>query len=284
MSIDHYPHIIPNIGEMDKFWEFFGFWAKRYGYVLRCLKEGAEGDKHFTDYELRSRRGKVYVSSTFYWGERTFLTDLSTFGAWTSEYADASLIDDVISRVGELRLGTVPKQLGCFVDKLHSMLYQYDFYNHDETAYTHAAKLLLLKLPKEMQASACFKCTGKRSFGTSYAKELREKIRKGNEAEWVRPYSQLLNNFFCPGLSDRILSVLDKNNIEIVEVGSHNVMSDVFAKIRERGRDFIREPDEFECCYYKLSVPNKGTDEIYCLPFDDKMFACEFREKFGLVH
>lgn len=58
---------------------------------------------------------------------------------------------------------------------------------------------------------------------------------------------------------------------------------DVFAKIRERGRDFIREPDEFECCYYKLSVPNKGTDEIYCLPFDDKMFACEFREKFGFV-
>ena len=217
MSIDHYPHIIPNIGEMDKFWEFFGFWAKRYGYVLRCLKEGAEGDKHFTDYEL-SRRKKVYVSSTFYWGERTFLTDVSTFGAWTSEYADASLIDDVIGQVGEFRLGTVPKQLGCFVDKLHSMLYQYDFYNHEEIAYTHAAKLLLLKLPKEMQASACFKCTGKRSFGTSYAKELREKIRKGNEAEWVRPYSKLLNNFFCPGLSDRILSVLDKNNIEIVEL------------------------------------------------------------------
>lgn len=54
MSIDHYPHIIPDIGEMDKFWEFFGFWATRYGYVLRCLKEGAVGDKHFTDYELRS--------------------------------------------------------------------------------------------------------------------------------------------------------------------------------------------------------------------------------------
>ena len=117
MSIDHYPHIIPDIGEMDKFWEFFGFWAERYGCVLRCLKEGAEGDKHFTDYE----------------------------------------------------------------------------------------------------------------------------------------------------------------------VSSLDVMSDVFAKIRERGRDFIREPDEFECCYYKLSVPNKGTDEIYCLPFDDKMFACEFREKFGFV-
>lgn len=165
MSIEHYPHIIPDIGEMDKFWEFFGFWAKRYGYVLRCLKEGAEGDKHFTDYEL-SRRKKVYVSSTFYWGERTFLTDVSTFGAWTSEYADASLIDDVIGQV---------------------------------------------------------------------------------------------------------------------EVSSLDVMSDVFAKIRERGRDFIREPDEFECCYYKLSVPNKGTDEIYCLPFDDKMFACEFREKFGFV-
>lgn len=216
---------------------------------------------------------------------------------YSSAFKDVSFIDSVIRSISNIDPGVIKgdKVLGNKLEELagslNSLLYKYRAYNRDPTLFRYvleqyasltysfqskSKRVNVTVIPYEEQHTVnvclttegepCFECNASaENIGNSFCREFRKALRQGEIAKKspLRKVFELANSYYCQGISDRLLDILDKNNIEIMDILGVERKGDLMAV---------------------LQLPDEEAKKVVYIPNDEKSFVSSFRKIFGNIH
>lgn len=284
----------------QRFWRFFNDEAKKYGLCFNPFPVTENRDEGYSlqIYDLLKADGtKLHGSSFFFDKEIKRGGGRGLFGLYSSAFKDVSFIDSVISSIADLDKKVIKgdkvliENLENLTGFLQGLLYKYGAYNKDPTLfkyvleqyallpYSSQSKRLRVNItviPYEEQhtVNVCLTTEGEPHFecnasaeniGNSFCREFRKALRQGEIAKKspLRKVFELANSYYCQGISDRLLDILDKNNIEIMDILGVERKGDLMAV---------------------LQLPDEEAKKVVYIPNDEKSFVSSFRKVFGNIH
>lgn len=284
----------------QRFWRFFNDEAKKYGLCFNPfpVTENRDEDYSLQIYDLLKADGtKLHGSSFFFDKEIKRGGGRGLFGLYSSAYKDVSFIDSVISSIANLDKKVIKgdkvliENLENLTGFLQGLLYKYGAYNKDPTVFKYileqyasltysfqskSKRVNVTVIPYEEQhtVNVCLTTEGEPHFecnasaeniGNSFCREFRKALRQGEIAKKspLRKLFELANSYYCQGISDRLLDILDKNNIEIMDILGVERKGDLMAV---------------------LQLPDEEAKKVVYIPNDEKSFVSSFRKAFGNIH
>lgn len=284
----------------QRFWRFFNDEAKKYGLCFNPfpVTENRDEDYSLQIYDLLKADGtKLHGSSFFFDKEIKRGGGRGLFGLYSSAYKDVSFIDSVISSIANLDKKVIKgdkvliENLENLTGFLQGLLYKYGAYNKDPTVFKYileqyasltysfqskSKRVNVTVIPYEEQhtVNVCLTTEGEPHFecnasaeniGNSFCREFRKALRQGEIAKKspLRKLFELANSYYCQGISDRLLDILDKNNIEIMDILGVERKGDLMAV---------------------LQLPDEEAKKVVYIPNDEKSFVSSFRKVFGNIH
>lgn len=284
----------------QRFWRFFNDEAKKYGLCFNPFPVTENRDEGYSlqIYDLLKADGtKLHGSSFFFDKEIKRGGGRGLFGLYSSAYKDVSFIDSVISSIANLDKKVIKgdkvliERLEYLTGFLQGLLYKYGAYNKDPTVFKYvleqyasltysfqskSKRVNVTVIPYEEQhtVNVCLTTEGEPHFecnasaeniGNSFCREFRKALRQGEIAKKspLRKLFELANSYYCQGISDRLLDILDKNNIEIMDILGVERKGDLMAV---------------------LQLPDEEAKKVVYIPNDEKSFVSSFRKVFGNIH
>lgn len=284
----------------QRFWRFFNDEAKKYGLCFNPFPVTENRDEGYSlqIYDLLKADGtKLHGSSFFFDKEIKRGGGRGLFGLYSSAYKDVSFIDSVISSIANLDKKVIKgdkvliENLENLTGFLQGLLYKYGAYNKDPTVFKYvleqyasltysfqskSKRVNVTVIPYEEQhtVNVCltterephFECNASaENIGNSFCREFRKALRQGEIAKKspLRKLFELANSYYCQGISDRLLDILDKNNIEIMDILGVERKGDLMAV---------------------LQLPDEEAKKVVYIPNDEKSFVSSFRKAFGNIH
>lgn len=284
----------------QRFWRFFNDEAKKYGLCFNPFPVTENRDEGYSlqIYDLLKADGtKLHGSSFFFDKEIKRGGGRGLFGLYSSAYKDLSFIDSVISSIANLDKKVIKgdkvliERLEYLTGFLQGLLYKYGAYNKDPTVFKYvleqyasltysfqskSKRVNVTVIPYEEQhtVNVCLTTEGEPHFecnasaeniGNSFCREFRKALRQGEIAKKspLRKLFELANSYYCQGISDRLLDILDKNNIEIMDILGVERKGDLMAV---------------------LQLPDEEAKKVVYIPNDEKSFVSSFRKVFGNIH
>ena len=277
------------------FWKFFNDEAERFRLEFRPHPSKRNEDEGYSlqCYELYRLNGtKLYQNSFFFDKEIMRGGGRGLFGLYSSAFKDVSFIDSVISSIANLDKKVIKgdkvliENLENLTGFLQGLLYKYGAYNKDPTLFKYvlltyssqskSVRVNITVIPYEEQHTVnvclttegepCFECNASaKNIGNSFCSEFRKALRQGKIAKKspLRKVFELANSYYCQGISDRLLDILDKNNIEIMDILGVERKGDLMAV---------------------LQLPDADEEAMVYIPNDEKSFVSSFRKVFGNIH
>lgn len=283
-----------------RFWSFFNDEAEKYGLCFNYfpVTENKDEDYSLQIYDLFNADGKkIYETSFFFDKEIKRGGGIGLFGLYSSGFKDVSFIDSVISSIANLDKKVIKgdkvliERLEYLTGFLQGLLYKYGAYNKDPTVFKYvleqyasltysfqskSKRVNVTVIPYEEQhtVNVCLTTEGEPHFecnasaeniGNSFCREFRKALRQGEIAKKspLRKLFELANSYYCQGISDRLLDILDKNNIEIMDILGVEKKGDLMAV---------------------LQLPDEEAKKVVYIPNDEKSFVSSFRKVFGNIH
>lgn len=290
----------PDLINERRFWRFFNDEAEKYNLVFRpySVKENKNEGYSLQIYDLLNADGKgkkLYENSFFFDKEIEKGGGRGLFGLYSSAYKDVSFIDSVITSISNLDKNVIKgdkvliENLENLTGFLQGLLYKYGAYNKDPTVFKYvleqyasltysfqSKRVNVTVIPYEEQhtVNVCLTTEGEPHFecnasaeniGNSFCREFRKALRQGEIAKKspLRKLFELANSYYCQGISDRLLDILDKNNIEIMDILGVERKGDLMAV---------------------LQLPDEEAKKVVYIPNDEKSFVSSFRKVFGNIH
>ena len=284
----------------QRFWSFFNDEAEKYGLCFNYfpVTENKDEDYSLQIYDLLNADGKkIYETSFFFDKEIKRGGGIGLFGLYSSGFKDVSFIDSVISSIAHLDKKVIKgdkvliERLEYLTGFLQGLLYKYGAYNKDPTVFKYvleqyasltysfqskSKRVNVTVIPYEEQytVNVCLTTEGEPHFecnasaeniGNSFCREFRKALRQGEIAKKspLRKLFELANSYYCQGISDRLLDILDKNNIEIMDILGVERKGDLMAV---------------------LQLPDEEAKKVVYIPHDEKSFVSSFRKVFGNIH
>lgn len=289
-----------NLINEQRFWSFFNDEAEKYGLCFNYFPVTENKDEGYSlqIYALLNADGKkIYETSFFFDKEIKRGGGRGLFGLYSSAFKDVSFIDSVISSIANLDKKVIKgdkvliENLENLTGFLQGLLYKYGAYNKDPTLFRYvleqyasltysfqskSKKVNVTVIPYEEQhtVNVCLTTEGEPHFecnasaeniGNSFCREFRKALRQGEIAKKspLRKLFELANSYYCQGISDRLLDILDKNNIEIMDILGVERKGDLMAV---------------------LQLPDADEEAMVYIPNDEKSFVSSFRKAFGNIH
>lgn len=289
-----------NLINEQRFWSFFNDEAEKYGLCFNYFPVTENKDEGYSlqIYALLNADGKkIYETSFFFDKEIKRGGGRGLFGLYSSAYKDVSFIDSVISSIANLDKKVIKgdkvliERLEYLTGFLQGLLYKYRAYNRDPTLFRYvleqyasltysfqskSKRVNVTVIPYEEQhtVNVCLTTEGEPHFecnasaeniGNSFCREFRKALRQGEIAKKspLRKLFELANSYYCQGISDRLLDILDKNNIEIMDILGVERKGDLMAV---------------------LQLPDEEAKKVVYIPNDEKSFVSSFRKVFGNIH
>lgn len=289
-----------NLINEQRFWSFFNDEAEKYGLCFNYFPVTENKDEGYSlqIYDLLNADGKkIYETSFFFDKEIKRGGGIGLFGLYSSAYKDLSFIDSVISSIANLDKKVIKgdkvliERLEYLTGFLQGLLYKYRAYNRDPTLFRYvleqyasltysfqskSKRVNVTVIPYEEQhtVNVCLTTEGEPHFecnasaeniGNSFCREFRKALRQGEIAKKspLRKVFELANSYYCQGISDRLLDILDKNNIEIMDILGVERKGDLMAV---------------------LQLPDEEAKKVVYIPNDEKNFVSSFRKAFGNIH
>lgn len=290
----------PDLINERRFWRFFNDEAKKYGLCFNPfpVTENRDEDYSLQIYDLLKADGKKLHGSSFFFDKEIKRGGgRGLFGLYSSAYKDVSFIDSVISSIANLDKKVIKgdkvliERLEYLTGFLQGLLYKYRAYNKDPTVFKYvleqyasltysfqskSKRVNVTVIPYEEQhtVNVCLTTEGEPHFecnasaeniGNSFCREFRKALRQGEIAKKspLRKLFELANSYYCQGISDRLLDILDKNNIEIMHILGVERKGDLMAV---------------------LQLPDEEAKKVVYIPNDEKSFVSSFRKAFGNIH
>lgn len=284
----------------QRFWSFFNDEAEKYGLCFNYFPVTENKDEGYSlqIYALFNADGKkIYETSFFFDKEIKRGGGIGLFGLYSSAFKDLSFIDSVISSIANLDKKVIKgdkvliERLEYLTGFLQGLLYKYRAYNRDPTLFRYvleqyasltysfqskSKRVNVTVIPYEEQhtVNVCLTTEGEPHFecnasaeniGNSFCREFRKALRQGEIAKKspLRKVFELANSYYCQGISDRLLDILDKNNIEIMDILGVERKGDLMAV---------------------LQLPDEEAKKVVYIPNDEKSFVSSFRKVFGNIH
>lgn len=284
----------------QRFWSFFNDEAEKYGLCFNYFPVTENKDEGYSlqIYDLLNADGKkIYETSFFFDKEIKRGGGIGLFGLYSSAFKDLSFIDSVISSIANLDKKVIKgdkvliERLEYLTGFLQGLLYKYRAYNRDPTLFRYvleqyasltysfqskSKRVNVTVIPYEEQhtVNVCLTTEGEPHFecnasaeniGNSFCREFRKALRQGEIAKKspLRKVFELANSYYCQGISDRLLDILDKNNIEIMDILGVERKGDLMAV---------------------LQLPDEEAKKVVYIPNDEKSFVSSFRKAFGNIH
>lgn len=284
----------------QRFWSFFNDEAEKYGLCFNYFPVTENKDEGYSlqIYDLLNADGKkIYETSFFFDKEIKRGGGIGLFGLYSSAFKDLSFIDSVISSIANLDKKVIKgdkvliERLEYLTGFLQGLLYKYRAYNRDPTLFRYvleqyasltysfqskSKRVNVTVIPYEEQhtVNVCLTTEGEPHFecnasaeniGNSFCREFRKALRQGEIAKksHLRKVFELANSYYCQGISDRLLDILDKNNIEIMDILGVERKGDLMAV---------------------LQLPDEEAKKVVYIPNDEKSFVSSFRKVFGNIH
>lgn len=289
-----------NLINEQRFWSFFNDEAEKYGLCFNYFPVTENKDEGYSlqIYDLLNADGKkIYETSFFFDKEIKRGGGIGLFGLYSSAFKDLSFIDSVISSIANLDKKVIKgdkvliERLEYLTGFLQGLLYKYGAYNKDPTVFKYvleqyasltysfqskSKRVNVTVIPYEEQhtVNVCLTTEGEPHFecnasaeniGNSFCREFRKTLRQGEIAKKspLRKLFELANSYYCQGISDRLLDILDKNNIEIMNILGVERKGDLMAV---------------------LQLPDEEAKKVVYIPNDEKSFVSSFRKVFGNIH
>lgn len=289
-----------NLINEQRFWSFFNDEAEKYGLCFNYFPVTENKDEGYSlqIYALLNADGKkIYETSFFFDKEIKRGGGIGLFGLYSSSFKDLSFIDSVISSIANLDKKVIKgdkvliERLEYLTGFLQGLLYKYRAYNRDPTLFRYvleqyasltysfqskSKRVNVTVIPYEEQhtVNVCLTTEGEPQFecnasaeniGNSFCREFRKALRQGEIAKKspLRKVFELANSYYCQGISDRLLDILDKNNIEIMDILGVERKGDLMAV---------------------LQLPDEEAKKVVYIPNDEKSFVSSFRKVFGNIH
>lgn len=289
-----------NLINEQRFWSFFNDEAEKYGLCFNYFPVTENKDEGYSlqIYALLNADGKkIYETSFFFDKEIKRGGGIGLFGLYSSAFKDLSFIDSVISSIANLDKKVIKgdkvliERLEYLTGFLQGLLYKYRAYNRDPTLFRYvleqyasltysfqskSKRVNVTVIPYEEQhtVNVCLTTEGEPHFecnasaeniGNSFCREFRKALRQGEIAKKspLRKVFELANSYYCQGISDRLLDILDKNNIEIMDILGVERKGDLMAV---------------------LQLPDEEAKKVVYIPNDEKSFVSSFRKVCGCVH
>ena len=289
-----------NLINEQRFWSFFNDEAEKYGLCFNYFPVTENKDEGYSlqIYDLLNADGKkIYETSFFFDKEIKRGGGIGLFGLYSSAFKDVSFIASVISSIANLDKKVIKgdkvliERLEYLTGFLQGQLYKYGAYNKDPTVFKYvleqyasltysfqskSKRVNVTVIPYEEQhtVNVCLTTEGEPHFecnasaeniGNSFCREFRKALRQGEIAKKspLRKLFELANSYYCQGISDRLLDILDKNNIEIMDILGVERKGDLMAV---------------------LQLPDEEAKKVVYIPNDEKSFVSSFRKVFGNVH
>lgn len=289
-----------NLINEQRFWSFFNDEAEKYGLCFNYFPVTENKDEGYSlqIYDLLNADGKkIYETSFFFDKEIKRGGGIGLFGLYSSAFKDVSFIDSVISSIANLDKKVIKgdkvliERLEYLTGFLQGLLYKYGAYNKDPTVFKYvleqyasltysfqskSKRVNVTVIPYEEQhtVNVCLTTEGEPHFecnasaeniGNSFCREFRKALRQGDIAKKspLRKLFELANSYYCQGISDRLLDILDKNNIEIMDILGIERKGDLMAV---------------------LQLPDEEAKKVVYIPNDEKSFVSSFRKVFGNIH
>lgn len=290
----------PDLINERRFWRFFNDEAEKYHLVFRpySVKENKNEGYSLQIYDLLNADGKgkkLYENSFFFDKEIEKGGGRGLFGLYCSAYKDVSFIDSVITSISNLDKNVIKgdkvliENLENLTGFLQGLLYKYGAYNKDPTLFKYVleqnAMVAYMSESKRVNTTVVpygedhivnvclttegepfFECNASdKNIGNSFCREFRKALRQGEIAKKspLRKVFELANSYYCQGISDRLLDILDKNNIEIMDILGVERKGDLMAV---------------------LQLPDEEAKKVVYIPNDEKSFVSSFRKVFGNIH
>lgn len=289
-----------NLINEQRFWSFFNDEAEKYGLCFNYFPVTENKDEGYSlqIYDLLNADGKkIYETSFFFDKEIKRGGGIGLFGLYSSAFKDVSFIASVISSIANLDKKVIKgdkvliERLEYLTGFLQGLLYKYGAYNKDPTVFKYvleqyasltysfqskSKRVNVTVIPYEEQhtVNVCLTTEGEPHFecnasaeniGNSFCREFRKALRQGDIAKKspLRKLFELANSYYCQGISDRLLDILDKNNIEIMDILGIERKGDLMAV---------------------LQLPDEEEKKVVYIPNDEKSFVSSFRKVFGNIH
>lgn len=287
-----------NLINEQRFWSFFNDEAEKYGLCFNYFPVTENKDEGYSlqIYALLNADGKkIYETSFFFDKEIKRGGGIGLFGLYSSAFKDVSFIASVISSIANLDKKVIKgdkvliERLEYLTGFLQGLLYKYGAYNKDPTVFKYvleqyasltysfqSKRVNVTVIPYEEQhtVNVCLTTEGEPHFecnasaeniGNSFCREFRKALRQGEIAKKspLRKLFELANSYYCQGISDRLLDILDKNNIEIMDILGIERKGDLMAV---------------------LQLPDEEAKKVVYIPNDEKSFVSSFRKVFGNIH
>lgn len=284
----------------QRFWSFFNDEAEKYGLCFNYFPVTENKDEGYSlqIYDLLNADGKkIYETSFFFDKEIKRGGGIGLFGLYSSAFKDLSFIDSVISSIANLDKKVIKgdkvliERLEYLTGFLQGLLYKYRAYNRDPTLFRYvleqyasltysfqskSKRVNVTVIPYEEQhtVNVCLTTEGEPHFecnasaeniGNSFCREFRKALRQGEivKKSPLRKVFELANSYYCQGISDRLLDILDKNNIEIMDILGVERKGDLMAV---------------------LQLPDEEAKKVVYIPNDEQSFVSSFRKVFGNIH
>lgn len=289
----------PDLVNEKCFWRFFNDEAEKHDLCFRHypVTENKEEGYSLQIYDLLKADGtKLHGSSFFFDKEIKRGGGRGLFGLYSSAFKDVSFIDSVITSISNLDKNVIKgdkvliENLENLTGFLCSLLYKYGAYNRDPTIFKYfleqnavltysfqSKEVNITVIPYEEQntVNVCLTTEGEPHFecnasaeniGNSFCREFRKALRQGEIAKKspLRKVFELANSYYCQGIGERLLDILDKNNIEIMDILGVERKGDLTAVL--------------------LLPDDKDAKKVVYTPNDEKSFVSSFRKVFGNVH
>lgn len=289
-----------NLINEQRFWSFFNDEAEKYGLCFNYFPVTENKDEGYSlqIYDLLNADGKkIYETSFFFDKEIKRGGGIGLFGLYSSGFKDVSFIDSVIRSIANLDKKVIKgdkvliERLEYLTGFLQGLLYKYGAYNKDPTVFKYVLEqyasltysfqskskgvnVTVIPYEEQYTVNVCLTTEGEPHFecnasaeniGNSFCREFRKALRQGEIAKKspLRKVFELANSYYCQGISDRLLDILDKNNIEIMDILGVERKGDLMAV---------------------LQLPDEEAKKVVYIPNDEKSFVSSFRKVFGNIH
>lgn len=283
-----------------QFWRFFNDEAEKHDLCFRHypVTENKEEGYSLQIYDLLKADGtKLHGSSFFFDKEIKRGGGRGLFGLYSSAFKDVSFIDSVISSIANLDKKVIKgdkvliENLENLTGFLQGLLYKYGAYNKDPTVFKYVLEqyasltysfqskskrvnVTVITYEEQHTVNVCLTTEGEPHFecnasaeniGNSFCREFRKALRQGEIAKKspLRKLFELANTYYCQGISDRLLDILDKNNIEIMDILGVERKGDLMAV---------------------LQLPDEEAKKVVYTPNNEQSFVSSFRKVCGCVH
>lgn len=284
-----------------QFWRFFNDEAEKCDLRFNPFPVTENKDEGYSlqIYDLLNADGKkIYETSFFFDKEIKRGGGIGLFGLYSSGFKDVSFIDSVITSIANLDKKVIKGdkvlivRLEYLTGFLQGLLYKYGAYNKDPTVFKYvleqyasltysfqskSKRVNVTVIPYEEQhtVNVClttegepfFECNASdKNIGNSFCREFRKALRQRriSEKSPLRKLYELENGFYCQGISDRLLDILDENNIEIMDILGVERKGDLTA--------VLQLPDDVDA------------KKVVYTPNNEQSFVSSFRKVCGCVH